>query len=317
MSFHIIGTGSYLPEHVVTNDDLSQFLDTSDEWITQRVGVRQRHISTGETAADMGCIAAERALQSCRLTGKDIDLILCATCSSDSASPATAALIQAHIGSSGPAFDINSACSGFLFALETAAGFFERKTVRRVLVLGCERISRLIDWSDRSTAVIFGDGAGAVVLESGNGFLSSKLQTTGGNDVIDIPAHHGSSPFFRRELPPPFISMKGQETFKFAVGAMNRDILDVLESAHLTTEQIRWFIPHQANLRIIQFSSKKLHVPMERFAVNIDQCGNTSSASIPIVLDEYNRAGLLQTGDRIVLSAFGGGLSSAACVIQW
>lgn len=317
MSFHIIGTGSYLPDHVVTNDDLSKFLDTSDEWITQRVGVRQRHISTGETAADMGCIAAERALKNCGLTGKDIDLILCATCSSDSASPAAAALIQAHIGSCGAAFDINSACSGFLFALETAAGFFERKTVQRVLVLGCERISRLVDWSDRSTAVIFGDGAGAVVLESGNGFLSSKLQTTGGNDVIDIPAHHGSSPFFRKKLPPPFISMKGQETFKFAVSAMNRDILDVLKDARLTTEQIRWFIPHQANLRIIQFSSKKLHVPMERFAVNIDQCGNTSSASIPIVLDEYNRAGLLQSGDRIVLSAFGGGLSSAACVIQW
>ncbi len=317
MSFRIIGTGSYVPENVVTNDDLAKFLDTSDEWIMQRVGVRERHISTGETAADMASIAAERALQNCGLTGEDIDLVICASCSSDSQSPATAAFVQAHVGAHGPAFDINSACSGFLFALETAAGFFQRGTVKRALVLGAERISRLLDWSDRSTAVIFGDGAGAVVLESGDGYLASKLTTTGGNDVIDIPAHHGESPFFKRELPPPFIMMKGQETFKFAVSAMTRDVLDVLNTAKIKPDQVRWFIPHQANMRIIQFASKKLNVPMDRFAVNIEQYGNTSSASVPIALDECNRSGQITQGDIITMAAFGGGLSSAACVIKW
>ncbi len=317
MSFRIIGTGSYVPENVVTNDDLAKFLDTSDEWIMQRVGVRQRHISTGETAADMACIAAERALENCGLTGEDIDLVICASCSSDSASPAVAAFVQAHVGAHGPAFDINSACSGFLFTLETAAGFFQRGTAKRALVLGAERISRLLDWSDRSTAVIFGDGAGAAVLEVGDGYLASKLRTTGGNDVIDIPAHHGESPFFKRELPPPFIMMKGQETFKFAVSAMTRDVLDVLKTAKIEPDQVRWFIPHQANMRIIQFASKKLKVPMERFAVNIEQYGNTSSASVPIALDECNRSGQLNRGDIITMAAFGGGLSSAACVIKW
>ncbi|MBE7042549.1 MAG: ketoacyl-ACP synthase III [Ruminococcaceae bacterium] len=317
MSFRIIGTGSYLPDHIVTNDDLSSFLDTSDEWIVQRVGVKERRISTEETVTDMACIAAERALENSNLKGSDIDLIICATCSSDSASPSAAAMVQAHIGAGGAAFDVNSACSGFLFALETAAGFFERGTVKRALVLGAERISRLLDWTDRSTAVIFGDGAGAVVLEAGDGYLASKLTTTGGNDVIDIPAHHGSSPFFKKELPPPFIMMKGQETFKFAVSAMTRDVMDVLQAASITPDQVRWFIPHQANIRIIQFASKKLKVPMDRFAVNIEQYGNTSSASVPIALDECNRTGQLKPGDIITMAAFGGGLSSAACVIKW
>lgn len=306
-----------MPDHVVTNNDLAEFLDTSDEWIVQRVGVKQRRISTGETAADMACIAAERALENCGYKGEDIDLIIAATCSSDSASPAVAGFVQAHIGASCPAFDVNSACSGFLFALETAAGFFSRGTVKRALVLGAERISRLLDWTDRSTCVIFGDGAGAAVLETGNGYLASKLTTKGGNQVIDIPAHHGSSPFFKRELPPPFIMMKGQETFKFAVSSMTRDVLDVLNMAHVEPDQVRWFIPHQANIRIIQFASKKLKVPMDRFAVNIEHYGNTSSASVPIALDECNRSGQLKPGDIITMAAFGGGLSSAACVIKW
>ena len=317
VNFHFIGTGSYVPDHVVTNDDLAEFLDTSDEWIVQRVGVKERRISTGETAADMACIAADRALENSGCTAKDIDLIIVASCSSDSASPAVAALVQSHIGASCPAFDVNSACSGFLFALETAAGFFARGTVKRVLVLGAERISRLLDWTDRSTCVIFGDGAGAAVLEAGEGYLASKLSTTGGNEVIDIPAHHGASPFFKRELPAPFIMMKGQETFKFAVSAMTRDVMEVLDQAGLTPDQIRWFIPHQANIRIIQFASKKLKVPMDRFAVNIEHYGNTSSASVPIALDECNRSGQLKPGDLIVMAAFGGGLSSAACVIKW
>ncbi len=317
MSFHIRGTGSYVPDNVVTNDDLATFLDTSDEWIMQRVGVKERHISTGETAADMACIAAQRALENSGCTAKEIDLIIAATCSSDSASPAVAALVQNHIGASCPAFDINSACSGFLFALETAAGFFARGSVKRALVLGAERISRLLNWSDRSTCVIFGDGAGAAVLEQGDGYLASKLKTEGGNEVIDIPAHHGASPYFKRELPPPFIMMKGQETFKFAVSSMTRDVMEVLEQANLTPDQVCWYFPHQANIRIIQFASKKLKVPMERFAVNIEHFGNTSSASVPIALDEYNRSGKLKRGDLIVMAAFGGGLSSAACVVKW
>lgn len=317
MSFRITGTGSYTPERVVTNDDLAAFLDTSDEWITQRVGVRERRISTGETAADMACIAADRALENSGYTGKEIDLVIAATCSSDSVSPSVAAYVQTHIGAECPAFDLNSACSGFLFALETAAGFFARGTVKRALVLGAERISRILDWTDRSTCVIFGDGAGAAVLEAGEGYLSSVLRTAGGNEVIDIPAHTGASPFYRKEQAEPFIHMKGQETFRFAVSSMTRDVTEVLDKIGASPDDVRLFIPHQANIRILQFASKKLKVPMERFAVNIDRYGNTSSASVPIALDEYHRAGAFQTGDLLVLAAFGGGLSSAACVIKW
>lgn len=319
MNFKIIGTGSYTPENTLTNNALAKFLDTSDEWITQRVGVKTRKISTGETAADFAVKAARNALEMSGVDAKDLDLIIAASISSDLICPTVAGIVQAKIGASCPSFDINSACSGFLFALDTAAGFFERGTVKKALIIGSERISRILDWNDRSTAVIFGDGAGAVVLEaSENGYLASSLYTQGGDDVIKIPNAHGMSPYFESdEKDTPYIYMNGQETFKFAVNVMCRDINTVLEKTKLKTDDIKYFIPHQANMRILRFAEKKLNITPDKVFVNLERYGNTSAASVPLALDELNRMGKLKKDDLVLLSAFGGGLSSAACILRW
>lgn len=319
MDFKIIGTGSYTPENTVTNDDLAKFLDTSDEWITQRVGVRTRKVSTGETAADFALKAAQRALEMSGVNAKDLDLIIAASLSSDMTCPTVAGIVQAKLGASCPAFDINSACSGFLFALDTAAGFFARGTVKTALVIGAERISKILDWTDRNTAVIFGDGAGAAVLESAeNGYLASTLFTQGGDDVIKIPSFRGMSPYFKGlQEDVPYIHMNGQETFKFAVNVMCRDINIVLEKANLNINDIKYFIPHQANMRILRFAEKKLNIAPSKVFVNLEHYGNTSAASVPLALDELNRSGGLTKGDLVLLSAFGGGLSSAACILRW
>lgn len=318
MSFKIIGTGSFAPDNVVTNDMLSQLVETSDEWIVRRVGVKERRISVEETTADMAIEAAKRAVENAGIDPSELDLIITATVSSESACPTVAGFVQKAIGAVCPAFDMNSACSGFLFALETADAFMSKGIVKKALVIGAERISRLLDWTDRSTCVIFGDGAGAAVLESEEGhYLSSKLSTEAGDDVIDIPSHIGSSPFFKAEGKAPFIMMQGQETFKFAVNCLTNDSLEVLEKAGISINDVKYFVPHQANVRILSFAAKKLGVDIEKFCMNLDRYGNTSSASIPMMLDELNREGKLSRGDIIVLSAFGGGLSSAACVLKW
>ena len=317
MSFVILGTGSFVPERVVTNDDLSKLVDTSDEWISQRVGVRERRVCTTETTAQMGYNAAVSALEQARVAPDDLDMILCATVSSDTQAPSTACVIQKMLGATCPAMDINAACSGFIYMLDTAAGFFSRKRVEKMLVVGAERLSRLVDWSDRDTCVIFGDGAGAAVLGVGDNYIASKLFARGNDTTIRVPASHGSSPFFENEPEHPYIYMNGQETFKFAVGAMAGDIAEVLELSELTQEQIAWVIPHQANIRIIEAAIKKTGIPKERFCTNIAKYGNTSAASIPLLLDEVNREGKLKSGDYIALTSFGAGLSSAVCVIKW
>lgn len=319
MNFKITGTGSYAPTNTVSNDDLAKFLDTSDEWITQRVGVRTRRVSTGETAADFAVKAAQNALEMSGIDAKDLDLIVAASLSSDFACPTVAGTVQAKIGANCPAFDVNSACSGFLFALDTAAGFFARGTAKKALVIGAERISKILDWTDRSTAVIFGDGAGAAVLEaSEDGYLASTLYTQGGDDVIRIPNTHGTSPYFKPETEDtPYIYMNGQETFKFAVNVMCRDVKIVLDKANLKIDDIKYFVPHQANMRILRFAEKKLKIAPDKIFANLEHTGNTSAASVPMALDELNRSGNLKKGDLVLLSAFGGGLSSAACILRW
>lgn len=317
MSIKVLGTGFYVPEKIVTNDDLSNLVETNDEWITQRVGVKERRISETETAADFAINAAKKALQSANVSGDEIDLIIAATISSESLCPTVAGSVQSAIGANCPAFDINSACSGFLFALDTAVSYIMRGNLRNVLVIGSERLSKIVDWKDRSTCVIFGDGAGAIVVSAGDGYLSSRLYTNGGNEVIEIPSFSGSSPFYKGEEKHPYIFMDGQETFKFAVNRIVDDIKYVTEKAEMTLEEIDYIIPHQANIRIIEYASKRLKVPKEKFFVNIDKYGNTSSASVPMALSQLYESGNLKRGDKIVLCAFGGGLSSAACVIKW
>lgn len=318
MSFRILGTGSFLPERVVTNDELSAMVDTSDAWITQRVGVKERHVCTRETNVDMAAEAAGRALQAAGVSPGELDLIIGTSVSADSISPGLASMVQNRLGAGCPCFDINAACPGFIFGLDIAAGFFARGAVKKALVVSSERMSGLIDWTDRATCCIFGDGAGAAVLGEGGGYLAGELHTQGGNDVIDIPTGWNNSPFYQVQQNKPCVHMKGQETYKFAVTSMVSDIRSVLEKAGISGEQVKAVIPHQANLRIINEASRRLpEIPKERFLVNIGRVGNTSSASEPILLDETARSGLLRPGDYVVLSAFGGGLSSAACVLRW
>ncbi len=317
MSIQILGTGAYLPEKILTNDDLAKMVDTSDEWIRQRVGIGQRHVSVDESAADMAAKAAKQALDAAGITAADLDLIIGATVSSDIVCPSMSARVQELLGASCPAFDVNSACSGFLFALDTAAAFIARGGYQHVLVLGAERLSRLLDWTDRSTCVIFGDGAGAFVISPGTQYLASKLFTQGGDSALSISAGTNNSPFYEKEVSPCKVVMNGQETFKFAVRRLAEDIQQLCAQIGVTPDDLTWIVPHQANTRIIDLCARKLKVPMEKFYMNIERYGNTSSASVPISFDELARSGKLRKGDLIAMCAFGGGLSSASCIIKW
>ena len=317
MSFNVLGTGRYIPKKIVTNDDLAEIVDTSDDWIRTRVGVVRRHVAVTETTADMACAAAEEALADSGCTAEELDLILVSTVSGDFVSPSTACIVQKRLGAHCMAYDINAACAAFLFLLETAAGYFARGAVKKVLVIGAERMSKIVDWHDRSTCVIFGDGAGAAVLGEGNGYGNAVFHVSGNDSVIRIPHFSGNSPFSTLEAEKPFIQMNGQETFKYAVTAMSHDIHEVLEHAQITADDVKYIIPHQANNRIIDAAARKSGIAADKFYRNIEEYGNTSSASIPIALDELNRQEKLAQGDILLLTAFGGGLASAACLLRW
>ena len=317
MNFKILGTGSYVPEKVLTNDDFEKMVETSDEWIKKRVGICERRICTSETTSDLGIEAAKAALENSGVSAEELDIIICATISAEDVCPTVAAKVQAAIGAKCPAFDVSSACSGFLFALETAYAYFAGGKVKKALVLASERLSKLVNFEDRNTCVIFGDGAGAVVLGEGENYIDSELRTIGGDDVIKIPSFAGTSPFYTGENNEPYIYMNGQETFKFAVETMCNDVLAVMESNNLTSDDIAYIVPHQANARIIQFALKRLKMSEDKIFMNLSKYGNTGGASIAISLDEMNRAGMLKEGDKLILTAFGGGLSSGVCLIEW
>lgn len=317
MNFKITGTGSYLPERVVTNDDLAGMVETSDEWIRQRVGIHERRVATSETTVDMAVNAAKSALDAAGVDPSELDLILTSTVSGEMVSPSTACMVQKRLGATYMAYEINAACSAFIFLLETAAGYFARGKAKKALLIGTEKLSRILNWQDRSTCVIFGDGAGAVVVEAGENYLDSTFDVQGDDEVIRIPHWHGESPFDTTEPEEPFIHMAGQETFKFAVSSITRDVKLLLERNSLTADDIKYIVPHQANARIIDTAARRLKIPQEKFYLNIDRLGNTSSASIPIALDELAHSGKLERGDKLIFSAFGGGLSAAAALLVW
>lgn len=316
MSFKICGTGSYLPRLTKTNDDLSEIVETSDEWIRPKTGIVKRHLLSSESLSDISFYAASAALSDSNLSAGDIDLIICATLQGDYITPSLACVVQERLGASCPAFDINAACSGFVYALDIAAGFIERKRAKNVLIVCGESMSRHVDWTDRATCVLFGDGAGAVVLTEGNCLLSIKLTADGNSAVMHIPSGK-TGPFEERDTPNPYLYMNGQEVFRFAVTSMKNDIEDVVTSAGKQLSDITYVMPHQANLRIINAAASRLGIDREKILTNIDNYGNTSSASIAILLDESNKNGLLKGGDILVFSAFGGGLTTGACAILW
>ena len=320
MTTRIIGTGSYLPKKVVTNDDLAKIMDTSDEWIRTRTGIKARHLVQEETTTYMCVEAAKRALENANMQAEDIDLILVGTITGDHVTPSTACEIQAAIGADkAVAFDINAACSGFLFALHTAHAFIQSGIYRNALILGAETLSKIMDWNDRSTCVLFGDGAGAAVVRADETGLIAFEQGSDGSkgQVLACESRKNNNPYVSNDKEYDYVHMDGQEVYKFAVSTVPKSILHVLEKAGLTAEDVSYFALHQANIRIIQSVAKRLKVEESKFPISLDHCGNISAASVPILLDEMNRQGLLKRGDKIIMSGFGAGLTWGTALLEW
>ena len=318
----IAGTGSYLPEKVLTNDDLAKFVDTSDEWIASRTGIRERHVAAeGETTGDLGYQAAMRALEAAGVDAKELDLIVVGTTTPDLIFPSTACLIQHRIGADGcPAFDVNAACSGFVYALTVADKFIRSGAAKTALVIGAETLTRMVDWSDRTTCVLFGDGAGAVVLKADTetGILSTHMHADGGKkELLWNPV--GVSVGFKpgEDNAGVRINMSGNDVFKYAVKALDSVVEETLQANGLDRHAIDWLIPHQANLRIIEATAKRLDMPMERVIVTVDKHGNTSSGSVPLALDEAVRSGKVQRGQLVLLEAFGGGFTWGSALLRY
>ena len=317
MNFKILGTGSAHPECAQTNDDLAKIMDTSDEWIYSRTGIKSRYVCTDETISDVAEAAGRSALENAGVKASELDLIICSTIRGDYFTPSLACVLQERIGASCPAFDINAACTGFLYALDVAAGFFERGRAKKVLIVSCENMSKLLDWNDRSTCVLFGDGAGAAVLGEGDNLLSIRVSAKGNSEIMFIPNVSGNSPFNRSSRPASVLTWHGHDVYKFAVNEMAVQLEAAIHDAGVSQEDMTWVLPHQANLRIIDSAKKRLQIPAERYCCNIEHYGNISSAAIPILMDELNRKQTFHSGDLLAMVAFGGGLTSGACVIRW
>lgn len=318
----IAGTGSYLPERVLTNDDLSKIVDTSDEWIASRTGIRQRHIAAeGETTSDLSYHAAVRAMEAAGVEASEIDLIVLGTTTPDIIFPSTACLVQHRLGANGcPAFDVNAACSGFVYALSIADNFIRSGAAKTALVIGAETLTRMLDWTDRGTCVLFGDGAGAVVLKADSeaGILSTHLHADGGKkELLYNPV--GVSVGFKPEEHNAGVKvmMTGNDVFKHAVKALDAVVEETLEANGIDRSEIDWLIPHQANLRIIELTARRLDMPMERVIVTVDKHGNTSSGSVPLALDEAVRSGRVKRGQLLLLEAFGGGFTWGSALLRY
>jgi 3-oxoacyl-[acyl-carrier-protein] synthase-3 len=319
MTIEILGTGSDIPENRVTNEDLTKWMDTSDEWIVSRTGISERRISSDKMTTAMACAAAKRALENAKKSPEEIDLILVATVSGDYATPNTACQVQAAIQAvNAVCFDISAACSGFIFALNTAKAYLETGMAKTALVIGAETLSKMVDWEDRSTCVLFGDGAGAAVVGRKEGIYQAVLGSDGSRGMaLTCGERKLNNPLVSHGQQLSQIAMNGQDVFRFSVSTAPVCIREVLQKAGIEKEEIRYFILHQANKRILQSVAKRLKEPEEKFPVNLNVRGNTSGASIPILLDEMNREGKLKRGDKIVLCGFGGGLTWGAILLEW
>lgn len=321
----IIGTGSYAPDRVMTNADLEKLVDTSDEWIRTRTGIRERRIAgPEEPTSELAAKAARAAMENAGVAPEEIDLILCTTVTPDMFFPNTACFVQTKIGAvNAVCFDLSAACSGFLFGVETARRYIETGACNTVLVIGADKLSGIVDWADRNTCVLFGDGAGAAILrhrEGSGGILSTRMGSNGNlADILYIPgggsAHPATAPDAAEH--PSNIRMNGRETYKHAVTAMVSASQQALADAGVSPAEVACFIPHQANLRIIEAIADRLEISLDRFMINLDRYGNTSAAAVAIALDEANRTGRFKRGEKILMVVFGGGLTWAATVVEW
>ena len=314
----IVGTGGYLPAKILTNRDLEQTLDTSDEWIFTRTGIRQRHIAAdNERCSDLALAASRKAIEAAGITAQDIGLIIVATSTPDMIFPSTACILQAKLGIKNcPAFDVQAVCSGFVYALATADLFLRSGQYQYALVVGSEIFSRILDWNDRGTCVLFGDGAGAVVLKASDtpGILSCHLHADGSyQHILSVPGSVRGGKVEGR----PFLQMEGNTVFKLAVKVLDEVVEEALTRNHLQKSDVDWLIPHQANIRIIRSTAKKLGLSMEKVVVTLDRHGNTSAASIPLALDEAVRDGRIRAGQHVLLEGVGGGVTWGAVLMKW
>ena len=313
----ISGTGSALPRKIVTNDMLAQFLDTSDEWIRTRTGVTSRHVISDEKLEDLAREAAEKALLDAGVRAEDLDFIICSNVVNEYITPQLSCIIQGAIGATCPCIDINCACAGFIHALEIAESFYKAGKVENVLIVCAEEPTRMADWKDRRTCVLFGDGAGAAVLTPGDNIKSIKLSAMTATDKLWQMRMLQPTPYITKEETETPLQMKGQEVFKFAVTAASRDITRALEESSMSAEDIDYYLLHQANIRIINSIQNYLKQPADKFPTNVESHGNSSSASCPILIYECNRKGMFRRGDKIAVSAFGAGFVSGAVVFEW
>ncbi|MCB1858952.1 MAG: ketoacyl-ACP synthase III [Gammaproteobacteria bacterium] len=316
----IIGTGGYLPDRVMTNQDLEGIVDTSDEWIQERTGIKQRHIAAdGETTCDLAVEAARRAMEAAGKGPKEIDLIVLATTTADQIFPSTACLVQSRLDIHGcPAFDVQAVCTGFVYALAVADNFIRSGNASCALVIGAETYSRILDWNDRTTCVLFGDGAGAVVLEASDkpGIISTHLHADGNYvNLLEVPG--GISKGYDDAHNRPFVEMRGNEVFKMAVNTLGRIVDETLEKSGLEKSDIDWLIPHQANFRIIRATARKLRMPMDHVVVTVAEHGNTSAASVPLALDVAVRDGRIKRGETLLMEAFGGGFTWGSALVTY
>jgi 3-oxoacyl-[acyl-carrier-protein] synthase III len=314
----IVGTGSYLPAKIVTNRDLEKTVDTSDEWIYSRTGIRQRHVAADdERSSDLALHASRKAIEAAGITPQDIGLVIVATTTPDMIFPSTACILQDKLGIKNcPAFDVQAVCSGFIYALATADMFLRSGQYQYALVVGAEIYSRILDWQDRGTCVLFGDGAGAAVLKASDtpGILSTHLHADGSyRNILSVPGSVCGGQVEGR----PFLQMEGNAVFKFAVKVLDELVIEALAKNNLQKSDIDWLIPHQANIRIIQSTARKLGIGMEKVVITVDRHGNTSAASIPLALDEAVRDGRIRAGQCVLLEGVGGGFTWGAVLIRW
>ncbi|MFR4351338.1 MAG: beta-ketoacyl-ACP synthase III [Roseburia sp.] len=326
MNIRITGTGSAVPEKKVTNDDLAQIMDTSDEWIRSRTGIGSRHVAVEETTTSLSVAAAEKALADAGMAADELDLIIAATVTPDKFLPSLACEVQSELGAKkAVAFDLNAACSGFLFALNTAYMYLNSGVYKNVLVIGAEVLSKIMDWNDRSTCVLFGDGAGAAVVcaqgensQGRRGILSTVQGSDGASGlVLRCDNRPVNNPYVKNDAALSYVTMEGQAVYKFAVKTVPRVIEEAVAAAGFSVDEIDLFVLHQANYRIIEAVAKRLGQPMEKFPTNLQECGNISAASVPILLDNVRNHGMIEDGKKIVLAGFGAGLTWGATVLQW
>ncbi len=313
----IIGTGRAHPAKVVTNAMLEQFLDTNDEWIKERTGIAERRVITSERLEDMAAEASRLAIKDAGIEPTDIDYIICSNVVNEYVTPALSCIIQGAIGAKCACVDINAACSGFIYALDMADDRIRSGKAKNILVVAAEEPSRMVDWSDRGTCVLFGDGAGAVVVTGGKGMLCSRLTTVSKTDCLYYERKLEPTPYITKEEFGGPLYMNGREVFKTAVLSSSYDIKKLLDKSGLKPADIKYYVLHQANMRIIEAVANQLKLDMSYFPHNVDRCGNTSSASVALLLDELSRDGKLQNGDKLVLSAFGAGFTTGTCIIEW